>query len=162
MADWARAELDAFDVSGPLAFDLIMSPEAAATKNLTADPVAGHADAIIVPDIVSGNALFKAFVYLTGGCAAGIVTGCQSADPADIARGPTCSPHRLCGLGRHQLRVAKVILVLNAGSSSLKIEVFDEALRSAISGRVTNLGSAGIAVGRSHKRGRGAGPCASA
>jgi len=36
-----------------------------------------------------------------------------------------------------------VILVLNAGSSSLKIEVFDEALRSAISGRVTNLGSAG-------------------
>ncbi|HEV8033531.1 acetate kinase, partial [Yoonia sp.] len=36
-----------------------------------------------------------------------------------------------------------MILVLNAGSSSLKIEVFDEALRSVIAGRVTNLGSAG-------------------
>jgi phosphate acetyltransferase len=28
-----------------------------------------------VPDIVSGNALFKALVYLSGGCAAGIVMG---------------------------------------------------------------------------------------
>jgi acetate kinase len=36
-----------------------------------------------------------------------------------------------------------VILVLNAGSSSLKIEVFDEALGSVISGRVTNLGTSG-------------------
>ncbi len=36
-----------------------------------------------------------------------------------------------------------MILVLNAGSSSLKIEVFDEALGSIISGRVTNLGTAG-------------------
>ena len=77
LADWARAELTDVDVSGPLAFDLIMSPEAVATKKLTADPVAGQADAIIVPDIVSGNALFKAFVYLTGGCAAGIVTGAK-------------------------------------------------------------------------------------
>lgn len=36
-----------------------------------------------------------------------------------------------------------MILVLNAGSSSLKIEVFDEELGSVISGRVTNLGTAG-------------------
>jgi len=63
--------------SGPLAMDLILSPEAVATKKLTDDPVAGQADAIIVPDIVSGNALFKSFVYLTGGCAAGIVMGAK-------------------------------------------------------------------------------------
>lgn len=36
-----------------------------------------------------------------------------------------------------------MILVLNAGSSSLKIEVFDKALSSIISGRVTNLGTTG-------------------
>ncbi len=36
-----------------------------------------------------------------------------------------------------------MILVLNAGSSSLKIEVFDENLGSLVSGRVTNLGTAG-------------------
>ncbi len=36
-----------------------------------------------------------------------------------------------------------MILVLNAGSSSLKIEVFDEGLTSLIAGRVTNLGAEG-------------------
>ncbi|PJI85136.1 phosphate acetyltransferase [Yoonia maricola] len=77
LADWARANIENADVSGPLALDLIMSPSAVATKKLTDDPVAGQADAIIVPDIVSGNALFKAFVYLTGGCAAGVVTGAK-------------------------------------------------------------------------------------
>ena len=58
-------------------------------KKLTGDPVAGQADAIIVPDIVSGNALFKSFVYLSGGCAGGIVMGAKvpilltsRADPA--------------------------------------------------------------------------------
>ncbi len=77
LAEWARANVDGVDVSGPLALDLIMSRKAVATKKLTDDPVAGQADAIIVPDIVSGNALFKAFVYLTGGCAAGVVTGAK-------------------------------------------------------------------------------------
>ncbi len=77
LAEWARENVEDIDVSGPLALDLIISPKAVATKKLTDDPVAGNADAIIVPDIVSGNALFKAFVYLTGGCAAGIVTGAK-------------------------------------------------------------------------------------
>lgn len=77
LADWAKDAVPEADVSGPLAFDLIMSPDAVATKKLTADPVAGQADAIIVPDIVSGNALFKAFVYIGGGCAAGVVTGAK-------------------------------------------------------------------------------------
>jgi phosphate acetyltransferase len=77
LADWAKINVPDADVSGPLALDLILSPEAVATKKLTDDPVAGQADAIIVPDIVSGNALFKAFVYLTGACAAGIVTGAK-------------------------------------------------------------------------------------
>ena len=37
-----------------------------------------------------------------------------------------------------------MILVLNAGSSSLKIEVFDEDLGSVVSGRVTNLGTTAV------------------
>ncbi len=77
LRDWARKNIEGADFSGPLAFDLIMSPKAVATKKLTDDPVAGQADAIIVPDIVSGNGLFKAFVYLTGGCAGGIVMGAK-------------------------------------------------------------------------------------
>ena len=89
LRDWARDNIKDADFSGPLAFDLIMSPKAVQAKKLTDDPVAGQADAIIVPDIVSGNALFKSFVYLTGGCASGIVMGAKvpilltsRADPA--------------------------------------------------------------------------------
>lgn len=77
LRDWAVENIQNADFSGPLAFDLIMSPKAVQTKKLTDDPVAGQADAIIVPDIVSGNALFKSFVYLAGGCAGGIVMGAK-------------------------------------------------------------------------------------
>ena len=68
LAAWAKAEIADADFSGPLALDLILSPEAVATKKLMNDPVAGQADAIIVPDIVSGNAIFKSAVYMAGGC----------------------------------------------------------------------------------------------
>jgi len=37
-----------------------------------------------------------------------------------------------------------MILVLNAGSSSLKVEVFDLQLRSVLSGAVTNIGTKGV------------------
>lgn len=105
LADWAKTAVPNADVSGPLAFDLIMSPKAVATKKLTADPVAGQADAIIVPDIVSGNALFKAFVYLKGGCAAGLVTGAKvpilltsRADPAAARMASVALAAIQCGL----------------------------------------------------------------
>lgn len=105
LADWAKENLTEADVSGPLAFDLIMSPSAVATKKMTDDPVAGQADAIIVPDIVSGNALFKAFVYLKGGCAAGLVTGAKvpilltsRADPAAARMASVALAAITCGL----------------------------------------------------------------
>ncbi|NNK77744.1 MAG: phosphate acetyltransferase [Litoreibacter sp.] len=89
LAKWAAANIEGASFSGPLAMDLIMSPESVATKSMGHDPVAGQTDAIIVPDIVSGNALFKSFVYLSGGCAGGIVLGAKvpilltsRADPA--------------------------------------------------------------------------------
>jgi len=75
LAVWAKQNIATSDVSGPLAFDLIISNKAARIKGMDDDPVAGKADAIVVPDIVSGNALFKALVYLSGGCAGGIVLG---------------------------------------------------------------------------------------
>jgi phosphate acetyltransferase len=78
LRDWGREHLKSADFSGPLALDLILSPEAVAIKGVQADPVAGQADAIIVPDIVSGNALFKALTHLSAGCAAGIVLGAKT------------------------------------------------------------------------------------
>ncbi len=77
LCDWAKAEIEGADFSGPLAMDLILSPDAVATKGLTDDPVAGRADCIVVPDIVSGNAIFKSLVYMGGGCAGGVVMGAK-------------------------------------------------------------------------------------
>ncbi|MEM9278729.1 MAG: bifunctional enoyl-CoA hydratase/phosphate acetyltransferase [Pseudomonadota bacterium] len=75
LSDWASEHITTSDVYGPLAMDLILSQKSADTKGLGDNPVAGKADAIIVPEIVSGNAIFKSLVYLGGGCAAGIVLG---------------------------------------------------------------------------------------
>ena len=74
---WARQEYTDVDVVGPLALDLILSIKSAEIKGLSNSPVAGKANAVIVPDIVSGNVLFKSLVYLAGACAAGIVMGAK-------------------------------------------------------------------------------------
>jgi len=75
LAAWAIEHVPEADVRGPLAMDLILSREAAATKGMADDPVVGQADAVIVPDIVAGNTLFKTLVYVGGACAAGVVMG---------------------------------------------------------------------------------------
>ncbi len=75
LADWAASQDFPATVMGPLALDLVLSAEAARLKGMDTHPVAGQADGVLVPDLVSGNVLFKALVYLAGGCAAGIVMG---------------------------------------------------------------------------------------
>ena len=62
------------EFAGPLSFDLAISPEAAAIKGF-GGPVSGMADGLVVPDIVSGNILFKSIVWFGGGLAAGVVLG---------------------------------------------------------------------------------------
>lgn len=71
-----RGQINDAILDGPLAFDNIISPEAAADKGLTS-PVAGKADIIVVPNIEAGNALAKALIYLGGAHAAGIVLGAR-------------------------------------------------------------------------------------
>ena len=72
---WARDNLSGADISGPLSLDLALSEASVALKGLTGDAVAGRANCFLMPEIVAGNSLYKAFVYLGGGCAAGIVVG---------------------------------------------------------------------------------------
>jgi phosphate acetyltransferase len=62
------------DFAGPLSFDLAVSPKAVNIKGVDG-PVAGMADGLVVPDIVSGNILFKSLVWFGGGLAAGLVLG---------------------------------------------------------------------------------------
>ena len=63
-------------VDGPFAFDNAVSLEAAEIKGITS-PVAGKADILIVPNIETGNGLFKMMVYFMRGLAAGVVMGAK-------------------------------------------------------------------------------------
>ncbi len=74
LAQWAEDTGLEADVSGPLAFDLAVSEEAARIKGASG-PVAGRADAIVVPNIETGNAIAKALIWYGGACAAGLVLG---------------------------------------------------------------------------------------
>ncbi|MEL7116691.1 MAG: phosphate acyltransferase, partial [Pseudomonadota bacterium] len=76
IAAWAATALPNAMVAGPIAMDLILSKEAAQVKSYDS-PVAGDADIVVVPNITSGNALFKLMVLGMGCCAAGIVLGAK-------------------------------------------------------------------------------------
>ena len=76
LAEWAKTEIANADVQGPLAFDLAVSPDAARIKGVEG-PVVGRADAVVVPDIVTGNSLFKMMVYYMAACAGGLVMGAK-------------------------------------------------------------------------------------
>lgn len=64
-------------VAGPIAFDLAISAEAAKIKNYRND-VAGNADLLVVPELVSGNILYKSLTYMAGAQCASVVLGAKS------------------------------------------------------------------------------------
>ena len=74
MAD--RGQITGGILDGPLAFDNAVSKESATIKGITSD-VAGDADILVVPDIESGNMLYKESRFLTGCDGAGIVLGAR-------------------------------------------------------------------------------------
>ncbi len=63
-------------VEGPMALDNAISAEAAAIKGIDS-AVAGRAEVLLVPNIETGNALFKAMVYMLSATAAGVVLGAR-------------------------------------------------------------------------------------
>ena len=72
----AAVEVPGVVVEGPLAFDLAVSPAAAAIKGFES-AVAGKADILVVPNIETGNALVKAMVHFMSATAAGLVLGAR-------------------------------------------------------------------------------------
>ncbi len=72
MAD--RGQITGGILDGPLAFDSAISLESARVKNIDSK-VAGDSDIIVVPDIESGNMLYKQMTYSSGMEAAGLVLG---------------------------------------------------------------------------------------
>ncbi|WP_156034202.1 bifunctional enoyl-CoA hydratase/phosphate acetyltransferase [Bosea sp. 117] len=75
MAD--RGQIAGAKLDGPLGFDNAVSLTAAATKGIVSD-VAGEPDILLVPDLNSGNSLYKSFVYLGGAACAGVVLGMRT------------------------------------------------------------------------------------
>ncbi len=69
-----RGQINGGILDGPLAFDNAISKEAARAKDITSE-VAGDADIIVVPDVETGNMLYKQMRYLSGIESAGIVMG---------------------------------------------------------------------------------------
>ena len=64
------------EVAGPLAIDIAISSKAAEVKGV-AGGVAGQADILLVPNIETGNALYKALVHFRSATAAGLVLGAR-------------------------------------------------------------------------------------
>lgn len=63
-------------IEGPLGFDNAISTEAARIKGISGQ-VSGNADILLVPNLESGNFLFKQMVYFMSATAAGLVLGAR-------------------------------------------------------------------------------------
>ncbi len=72
MAD--RGQIMGGIVDGPLAFDNAISKEAALHKGINS-PVSGEVDAVVVPEIETGNIFAKGLVYLAEAEPAGVLLG---------------------------------------------------------------------------------------
>lgn len=71
-----RGQITGGALEGPLAFDNAVSVAAAAIKGIES-PVAGNADILVAPDLMTGNMLAKQMVYLAGAASAGVVLGAR-------------------------------------------------------------------------------------
>lgn len=75
MAD--RGQIKDVVIDGPLGLDNAISIEAAEHKGILSD-VAGRADLLLVPDIESGNILYKSMVYFAGARVGGMIAGARA------------------------------------------------------------------------------------
>lgn len=71
-----RGQIVGGKVDGPLGFDNAISPAAVAAKGIVSD-VAGYADILVTPDLVSGNMIAKQLIHLAGASSAGIALGAR-------------------------------------------------------------------------------------
>ena len=72
-----RGQITDCIVDGPLALDNAISPAAASHKGISSD-TAGKADILLVPNIESGNILYKSLVYFAKAKVGGIIAGAKA------------------------------------------------------------------------------------
>lgn len=90
-------EISGCIIEGPISLDLAVSKEAAIVKKYES-PVAGDADILMVPDIVSGNLLIKGIGLFGDMKTADIVLGCQVPIVFGSRGGPIESKYRSIAL----------------------------------------------------------------
>ncbi|MDO8702067.1 MAG: bifunctional enoyl-CoA hydratase/phosphate acetyltransferase [Undibacterium sp.] len=104
MAD--RGQITGGILDGPLALDNAISYESARIKNIVS-AVAGDADILLVPDLVTGNVLAKQLSFMNNADAAGIVLGARVpivlSSRADNARAKLASCAVACLLANSML-----------------------------------------------------------
>ncbi len=69
-----KRQIEGCIIDGPFALDNAVSKEAAKHKGIISK-VAGDADILVVPDLNSGNILYKALCFMGGAVSAALVTG---------------------------------------------------------------------------------------
>lgn len=75
-AEIKEESVDGCIIEGPISYDLAMDPASAPIKGYVS-PVAGDADLLVVPDIVSGNIAAKTITVIGGGRTGGVVLGAK-------------------------------------------------------------------------------------
>ncbi|MEI5908157.1 phosphate butyryltransferase [Bacillus spongiae] len=73
----ARGQLKDCIVDGPLALDNAISMQAARHKGIQSE-VAGQADILLVPNIETGNALYKSLVYFANAKVGAVIAGAKA------------------------------------------------------------------------------------
>jgi phosphate butyryltransferase len=71
-----RGQISKCKIDGPFALDNAISSESAHHKGIKSD-IAGDPDLLIMPDIVSGNVLYKALGFLTNSKLAAVIIGAK-------------------------------------------------------------------------------------
>lgn len=71
-----NGEITGCTIDGPLALDNALSLEAAKHKGIQST-VSGDADLVVVPDLNSGNILYKSMIFLGGASSASVIAGAQ-------------------------------------------------------------------------------------
>lgn len=72
-----RGQIKGCVIDGPLAFDNAISKKAMEHKNIKS-PIEGEADIIVVPNIETGNSLYKALIYTANAKVGGVLIGASS------------------------------------------------------------------------------------
>ncbi|MBL1241364.1 MAG: bifunctional enoyl-CoA hydratase/phosphate acetyltransferase [OCS116 cluster bacterium] len=101
MAD--RKQIKGAIIDGPLAFDNAISAEAARIKGIDS-PVAGDPDILLVPDLETGNMLYKQLEYLARAESAGVALGAKV--PIILTSRADNLHARLCSCALAQLHYA--------------------------------------------------------